>query len=121
MKASNRKENLLLSIVQEKCPHCGKAHVFRKGTKLFSMPVMNEECSECHYKFNREPGYFLGAMYVSYAIAVFFGILTYLLCHFLFPDIPTGYIPLAIILVILAISKKNFRLSRVIYIHLFPW
>ena len=31
---------------------------------------MREECSECGLRFAREPGYFLGAMYISYGIAI---------------------------------------------------
>lgn len=38
---------------------------------------MHERCPECELKFEREPGYFLGAMYVSYGIGV---IILALLC-----------------------------------------
>jgi hypothetical protein len=31
---------------------------------------MNERCPNCNLKFEREEGYFLGAMYVSYALAL---------------------------------------------------
>jgi len=31
---------------------------------------MNERCSICDLKFEREPGYFLGAMYVSYGLGI---------------------------------------------------
>jgi hypothetical protein len=31
---------------------------------------MYDSCLECGLRFNREPGYFLGAMYVSYALAL---------------------------------------------------
>jgi len=31
---------------------------------------MHERCPTCGLKFEREPGYFLGAMYVSYALAL---------------------------------------------------
>ena len=27
---------------------------------------MNERCSECDFKFEREPGYFLGSTYINY-------------------------------------------------------
>ncbi len=120
MKNTGKRSNLVLNILKERCPNCSQGHVFKKGN-LLKMPVMNEKCEACGYKFDREPGYFLGAMYVSYGIAVFFGILTYLACYFFFPSLQVIYIPIAILFVILAISRKNFKLSRVIYIHLFPW
>jgi hypothetical protein len=31
---------------------------------------MNERCAVCRLKFEREPGYFLGAMYISYGLAL---------------------------------------------------
>ena len=31
---------------------------------------MHERCPTCGLKFEREPGYFLGAMYVSYGLAL---------------------------------------------------
>jgi uncharacterized protein (DUF983 family) len=33
-------------------------------------PKMHERCMVCDLKFARESGYFLGAMYVSYALAL---------------------------------------------------
>jgi len=116
-----KKPNMVSAILHEKCPHCGQGHVFQKQSNPFKMPVMNERCSECNYKFDREPGYFLGAMYISYGIAVFLGILTYLVLHFVFPATPLIYIPVSIVLVILIAARKNYKLSRIIYIHMFPW
>jgi hypothetical protein len=31
---------------------------------------MNDRCPHCGLDFNREPGYFLGAMYISYGLAL---------------------------------------------------
>jgi len=31
---------------------------------------MNDRCPACGLRFNREPGYFLGAMYISYGMAL---------------------------------------------------
>lgn len=31
---------------------------------------MHESCPDCALKFEREPGYFLGAMYISYGLAL---------------------------------------------------
>ncbi len=31
---------------------------------------MNERCPVCYLKFGREPGYFLGAMYIGYGLAL---------------------------------------------------
>jgi len=66
---AKNKPNLIISALKEKCPHCRQGEVFKKN-KLFQIPVMNRECSVCSYHFDREPGYFIGAMYLSYGLAI---------------------------------------------------
>jgi uncharacterized membrane protein len=44
--------------------------MFRRS--IFSgFPRMHENCPNCGLKFEREQGYFLGAMYISYGLALF--------------------------------------------------
>ena len=40
---------------------------------------MHERCPSCNLKFEREPGYFLGALYFSYAMSIPPGLLLVLL------------------------------------------
>ncbi len=46
------------------CPHCGARTLFRRWLS------MHERCAACGLQFEREQGYFLGAMYVNYAFTV---------------------------------------------------
>ena len=110
-----------MNILREKCPHCGEGHMYEKNSSRFKLPAMKEACGVCHYKFDREPGYFIGAMYLSYGLAVLEGIVTFLICHFGFPQMETIWKPIFIMAVILLMAKKNFKLSRVMYVHIFPW
>ena len=121
MKAiEGKKRSLVWNILSEKCPHCGQDQAF-EDRGIFRMPVMKEQCGKCKYHFDREPGYFIGAMYISYAIAVLIGLVTFLFCHIIFPQMSTVGIFLAVIGSIFLIAKKNYKLSRIIYIHIFPW
>lgn len=115
------KGNLVVNILTEKCPNCGQSQVFEKKKHFFQFPEMKKNCDVCHYRFDREPGYFLGAMYLSYGLAVLQGIITFLICHFFFPAMSTIWVVCTIIAVILLFSFKNYKLSRIIYIHIFPW
>ncbi len=115
------KENLLKLILKEKCPNCGKGSVYQKRKHFIELPIMNDRCEECQYYFDREPGYFLGAMYISYGLAVVQGIITFLLLYYFLPNIPTIWVVLIILLVIFLFSIKNYKLSRIIYIHIFPY
>ena len=46
---------------------------FYQGGNLFTlfMPKMHVNCPNCGHHFEREPGFFFGDMYISYALTVF--------------------------------------------------
>ena len=53
-------------IFHQLCPRCRTGRIF--GTSIFRIfPRMHERCPACGLKFEREQGYFLGAMKFSYA------------------------------------------------------
>ncbi len=47
-----------------KCPGCGKTPLF------YGFFSMRSECSHCSLKFEREQGYFVGAIYINYAVTI---------------------------------------------------
>ena len=113
--------NFIKSIYKENCPNCGKSHVFEKNTGVFQIPIMKERCSECTYRFDREPGYFIGAMYLSYGLAIFQGILAFLFYSFALPELSVEWLIAIVILPMVLLAKKNFKWSRLLFIHIFPW
>ena len=56
-------------ILLQRCPRCRVGKVFR-GSIYIGFPKMFEICPICHLHYAREPGYFLGAMYISYGLAL---------------------------------------------------
>src|ERR1043166_2501903 len=105
-------------ISRLRCPKCGKANVFHKTKYPFiSVPKMKEVCDHCGYRFNREPGYFLGAMYVSYGLAVIEGILAFLITPWLIFGISTINLVLVTVGVILLLAMWNYRMARVIWMN----
>src|SRR2546428_5531167 len=56
------------AILQQLCPRCRTGKIFHKSVWLF--PRMYERCPACGLKFEREDGYFLGAMYIGYGLGV---------------------------------------------------
>jgi uncharacterized protein (DUF983 family) len=63
------KPSTLASIFQQRCPRCRIGRIFQSSI-FRGFPKMCERCSVCDLKFEREPGYFLGAMYFSFALGV---------------------------------------------------
>jgi uncharacterized protein (DUF983 family) len=111
----------LKAIAHQKCPNCGKGDVFqRKAPFAIGIPKMNEQCPECGYHFEREPGYFLGAMYLSYGLGVGQGIVAFLITTFLFSNLSPFVLVGVVAATILIFSMWNFRLSRVIWLYIFP-
>lgn len=56
-----------------RCPRCGSGRLF---AGLFTM---HERCASCAMLFEREPGYFIGAMYINYAMTAVLSIGGFLL------------------------------------------
>ena len=121
MKRTIKKQSVIINSFLEKCPNCNISQVFKKSKGMFYLPVMKDKCECCNYFFNREPGYFLGAMYISYGLAVIQGISVFLICQFVFPGISTIWEAIVVCVTIIVFGKKNYKLSRVLYIHIFPW
>jgi uncharacterized protein (DUF983 family) len=72
------------AILHQLCPRCRAGRIYR-GSVFAGFPGMHDRCPVCGLRFEREEGYFLGAMYISYALALFtivvFGLLLWLATH----------------------------------------
>jgi len=82
-----KKGTKLYSIINRKCPHCheGEFLVSRNPYDLSVVGDLLKECSVCHRKFEPEPGFYYGGMYVSYAFAVALSVTTYVAVTVLAP------------------------------------
>jgi uncharacterized protein (DUF983 family) len=102
----------LAAIARRRCPRCREGPVFR------STLAMNERCPVCGLLFGRgDPGYFTGAMYVSYALAIPLITLLTLVEHLLLP----GWTLLRLVLLAWALCVPLipwlWQYSRVLWIY----
>lgn len=108
-----------LALLSNKCPNCKKGKVFKNSIfNLVKIGKMNENCSNCEFTYEMEPGFFFGAMYVSYGLIVAESVATFIVLRFLFGlnwFMSFG----GIILVSLLLLGVNFKLSRMIWIYMF--
>ena len=58
------KGQILVKGLRLRCPRCGKGQMF---TGMFKM---RPKCDSCSFRFEREVGYFVGAMYINYGMTV---------------------------------------------------
>jgi uncharacterized protein (DUF983 family) len=66
---SARAVRLLMRALGLRCPRCGAQSLFRNWF------AMHARCSVCQLRFEREQGYFLGAMYINYGVTVVLALL----------------------------------------------
>lgn len=101
----------LLAITALRCPRCMKGRVWRRFVS------MNATCPECGLVFERESGYFAGAMVVSYGLAV------PILAAIVIALITIGALDPVLALIVgntayLVLVPFIFRYSRVVWLHL---
>src|SRR5437868_9679378 len=105
----------LAGMLQQRCPRCRSGNIFRKS--LFLFPGMHEHCPVCDLKFERESGYFLGAMYIGYGLAlVTIAILTTVLFVLTPWHLRTSII--VAIFVFLPLGPLLTHMARVLWIYL---
>lgn len=114
------KPSKLYSILTGSCPKCGKDNMYiEKNPYIISKVLdMHDNCSNCGLHYKMEPSFFYGAMYVSYAVSVAFGIATFIISFVILEStILTAFF--AIVLSLVIFFPVILRLSRNIWINIF--
>jgi uncharacterized protein (DUF983 family) len=115
-----KKGSKLNSILTGSCPKCQKESMYEDKNPLHLSKVlkMNENCSHCGFKYQIEPSFFYGAMYVSYGLNVAVGIAAFIVSFVFFgATIEQSFI--TIILTLVVLFPFVLRLSRNLYINMF--
>ena len=115
-----KKGSKLNSILTGSCPRCQNESMYldKNPLHLSKMLKMNENCSHCGLKYQLEPSFFYGAMYVSYGLNVALSVVVFLLSYlFIHWDLKTTLI--AILIANIILFPFVIRWSRNIYINFF--
>jgi uncharacterized protein (DUF983 family) len=108
------------AVIQCKCPRCRKGPIFSGPMFSFKGQVTNEYCSNCHLRFEREPGYFYVSMFISYAMNVAEMISICVGAYILGAQLTFENMWLYIGIIIAAVvmfAPFNYRYSRVMLLH----
>ena len=110
----------IYSIITGSCPVCHEESMYKEKNpyKLGSIHKMHERCSNCGTKYQIEPSFFYGAMYVSYALGVAIATATFIIA-FVFLDFEVFNAFISIIVVLTLLMPVIMRLSRNIWINMF--
>jgi uncharacterized protein (DUF983 family) len=103
------------AIWHKRCPACLEGAIYRRGMD------MNPRCPQCGLLLEREQGYFMGALYISYALASLFLGVAAVTVYILRPDWDLGLIVLLVGILFLPLVPSVTRYARVIWIHFDRW
>lgn len=107
------------ALCSGKCPKCRKGDMFKTSMlDLSGFWKMNSHCPNCGSTFEPEPGFYFGAMFVSYALSVALfatiGIALYVLWN------PADWVYLtAIVIGAILFTPFSFRYSRILFLYFF--
>lgn len=116
-----KKGQKLYSILRFKCPHCHEGAFFENDNPfVFStMGEVRKGCPACGRSYHREVGFYYGAMYVSYALAVATFVTVYVAVSVLFPAASAGVVVAAVLGSLLLLGPVLYALSKIIWANLF--
>jgi uncharacterized protein (DUF983 family) len=117
--ARKMQRSLLTAIGQGRCPRCREGYIFKYPLSHFrKFSEMNTSCSACEASFEPEPGFYFGAMYVSYGFTIGLFILIWAVLHFFF-DPPDWVYVLFITAAAAVFMPISFRYSRILFLYWF--
>ncbi len=108
---------LLKSILKNTCPRCRRGDLFYRPFTLKNAYKMPSHCSVCNQRYAPEPGFYFGAMFLSYIASAIILVAGALFMVFALRwDVNMS---LVIIFVIGGLTHNFFyRLGRSLWIHL---
>ena len=115
-----KKGTKLYSIFKRKCPVCQEGDFFvSKPYDLKNIGKIHEECSNCNEKFSKEPGFYYGAMYVSYGLGVAMFVAIFLTTYLIYPE-STAYTYITLIAIAMVLlGPFLYELSKIIWANMF--
>ena len=107
----------LKSILNYECPRCRQTKLYVEPFEMSKPVNMKHSCEVCNQRFEPEPGFYYGAMFISYIFSGWLFVGTALILVF-----AVGWSLEAAMGVVVAIAVITFfklmRLSRSVWIHM---
>jgi len=112
--------DILYSVVSNKCARCHKGNVFANYNpySFKNGLTMKSECSECGLKYEKEPGFFYGALYVNYALSSGIFIVLYL-TDAIWIHMNTGLLLTIVTSAIVGCYPLIYRWGRIFWLNFF--
>lgn len=114
------KGSKMYSIRTFTCPRCQEGQFFVSHPyDLKNAGNIIHHCPSCGLKYEKEPGFFYGAMYVSYALGVALFVTLWTSFNLFFPNVSIGWQIGIIITTTVVLAPFLYALSKIIWANLF--
>ena len=103
------------AIIKEKCPRCRQGNLYKHPVISTGFYKMHDRCNNCDQTFEPEPGFYFGAMFISYALTAAMSIIIWVILYFLLnPPFATYVVVILVTNVVLL--PFIFRYSRTLFL-----
>jgi uncharacterized protein (DUF983 family) len=115
-----KKGSKLYSIATMTCPQCQESKMMVANPyKLSTMGDVKDKCEVCGLDFKPEPGFYYGAMYVSYALGVAVFVTIWASCNWFFDNVGVWTQISLVLIALIGLGPYLYTLSKVIWANFF--
>ena len=115
-----KKGSKLYSISTMTCPQCQESHMMVGNPYRFStMGEVKNKCEVCGLNLKPEPGFYYGAMYVSYGLGVAIFVSIWASCTWFFDNVGVWTQISLILIALIGLGPYLYALSKVIWANIF--
>ena len=107
------------ALLALRCPRCHEGKIFTSSALSFQFADMPEACPICGQPTEPEPGFYYGAMFVSYAFSVAIFAVTAAVLYFLFGDPAIWVYVVTVGSAAMLFTPLSVRYSRMLMLYLF--
>lgn len=114
-----RRNSRIRSILFNKCPRCGIGDFFiTKTAYTKKFDKMHAYCPHCGQNLVPEPGFYQGALYLSYSFYVAFLVIYFLVFNNFFENY-FNYFLITVIPILILLTPVAYRLARRSWLAIF--
>lgn len=109
-----------LALLAQKCPRCHQGNLFTHSAyNLARFTDMPAGCPVCNFQYEPEPGFYWGAMYISYAFSTGIVIIVGFILYNFFGDPDTWVYVTSVALATVLFTPVLLRYSRTVMLYFF--
>jgi uncharacterized protein (DUF983 family) len=115
-----KKGSKLYSIATMTCPQCQESKMMVANPyRLSTIGDVKDTCEVCSLDLIPEPGFYFGAMYVSYALGVAVFVTIWASCNWFFDNVGVWTQISLVLIALIGLGPYLYALSKVIWANFF--